>query len=298
MKLSLVLAAALAPAAVAFTPGGPTAPDGGRATVDLPAAQHMRNVGGSDGLGLCVFTSVEHSGRWQSIRALDGFQAWMRRRPGGGWPEKLDDMLARYCRETGAAIPAYIQHTGGDAEFLEAALRTDRMPCVTYAGRDDFYRGRIAHMVNLAHLDETKAAIVDNNRPGVWVWMTRAEFLARWRDMGGGWAVVFLDAPPPPHAAKPQVFAAACICGDSCKCKPGECPNKCPVAFGQCPGGVCPVPAQPLEQPAAQPVGAPPSENHYWGKFPDGRYGWLLRDPAEVVGDNYGVDLSLSLIHI
>ena len=192
-----------------FRPGGPT--DGGvRAVCDPPAAQHIRNVGGSDGAGLCVFTAAELASRWQSS-ALDGFQTWMRRRPGGGWPEKLEEMLSQFCRETRRTIPEYVQHTGGDEDFLDLAMKTGRMPCVTYAGRDDFYRSRIAHMVNLAHLDESRAAIIDNNRPGVWVWMSRRDFLSRWRDMNGGWAVVFLDPPPPPYAAdRPQAFGQWC----------------------------------------------------------------------------------------
>jgi hypothetical protein len=282
--LGILIAAALAPATVAFTPGGPVSPAGAPATVDLPASQHMKNVGGSDGAGLCVFTSVEHSARWQAVRELDGFQAWMRRRPGGGWPEKLDQMLERFCAEKRVELPPYIQHNGGDESFLRLALKTDRFPCVTYAGRDDFYRSRIAHMVNLAHLDDSVAAIVDNNRPGVWLWMTRDEFLYRWRDMQGGWAVVFLDAPPPPHPeAKAQAFDAlpcdgGCICGDKCKCKPGECPAKCPVqrqAFGQCQGGSC------EPQPAGRPVYE--TEHYVWRPNAEGVWQWH---------ENYGVDLS------
>jgi hypothetical protein len=51
---------------------------------------------------------------------------------------------------------------------------------------------------------------------------------------------------------------AGCICGDDCKCKPGECPAKCPVArpvakpvplaapaCPSCAGGRCEVPASP-----------------------------------------------------
>lgn len=222
----------------------------------------MRNVGGTDGAGLCVFTSVQHAGYWQNIPALDGFRRFMEGQPGGGWPEKLDDMIARFCKKNGATVPSYIQHTGGDDHFLDLALHTDRIVCVTYAGSDDFYRGGIDHMVNLAHLDATRAAIIDNNRPGTWLWMSRTDFLSRWRARGGGWAVVFLASPPPSHPAnkaatdgcdccKPKcdcekgkrdkdcvcypckcnqkITATPCICGENCKCKEGECPSKCPV---------------------------------------------------------------------
>lgn len=347
----------------------PISPDGTRATIDLPTSQHMRNTGGIDrfgrpgqGDGLCVFTSIEHAGRWQNVQLLTGFQKWMTYKEGGGWPQKVDQMLSQYAREKGASVPPYIQHTGGDESFLELALKTDRIVCVTYDGRDDFYRNQIAHMVNLAHLDAKRAAIIDNNRPGVWVWMSRAEFLSRWRGNSGGWAVVLLADPPPPApegkdfllserktladgkdyiVSRPatrseveqkfapyggvagsgtaqKVKACGCVCGDSCSCKPGECPGKCPVVFGQCqggrcpvpsaplyapggcPGGRCPVPVEPMASPAPElsssPFGSPPSDRHEWRQFPDGAWGWRFKDePAKVEAagvENHGVDAS------
>ena len=196
-----------------FRAGGPVGPDGQRATADLPPSQHIKNTGGigpdgpGSGAGLCVFTSVEIASRWQQVTALIGLQKYMTEREGGGYPEKLARVITAYCRERNRPVPAFVQHTGGDERFLELALKTGRLPCVTYAGQDDFYRGRVAHMVCLAHLDERSAAIVDNNRPGVWVWMGRAEFLRRWRDMQGGWAFVLLAPPPPPYAARPAAVA-------------------------------------------------------------------------------------------
>lgn len=239
-------------------PGGPA--DGGvRATADLDPRQHMRNTGGSDGAGLCVFTSCEvANSRWQA-GTLAGFQQWMTHKPGGGYPDKLDQMITQFCREMKRQIPDYAQHTGGDEAFLDLAMKTGRMVGVTYAGQDDFYKGQtIAHMVDLAHLDQSAAAIIDNNRPGVWVWMTRAQFLHRWRgeddsgrplaigrqQVGGGWAVVFLDGPPPPYASAPAQAlygqGGGCECGKDCPCGP-----KCgcggeKVLYGQCPGGFCP----------------------------------------------------------
>ena len=60
--------------------GGRTSPDGIEALVcDLPALEHMKNTGGSDGAGLCVFTSVEHCARWQNEESLRGFQQKMRK---------------------------------------------------------------------------------------------------------------------------------------------------------------------------------------------------------------------------
>jgi hypothetical protein len=237
---------------------GPVSPDGKAAICDIPATQHIRNVVGSDGAGLCVFTSAELMARWQNQPSLFGLQAWMRKRPGGGYPTKLDQVLAKYTTEKNVPLPQYIQHTGGDDAVLDLALRTGRMPCVTYAGRDDFYRSKIAHMVNLVHLDQTTAAIVDNNRPGQWVWMTRAEFLSRWRDMQGGWAVILLDPPPPP---------------------------KGPVTFEQCQGGRCPPPSAPPAYPFPAP--APETPSHQW----HGPYG-PENDPFYILKSN-GVDAGL-----
>lgn len=264
--LFLLAAAALAPplAGQDIRPGGPTSA-GVRATADLPVSQHLRNTGGVDGLGLCVFTSAEVASRWQSS-ALTGFQQWMTRQPGGGYPEKLEEMVVRFCRETRRDIPPYVQHTGGDEQVLDLAVRTGRMPCITYAGRDDFYGDQvIAHMVNLAHLDAERAAVVDNNRPGVWVWMSRKQLLDRWRgvdangrpltvptrrgpmQVGGGWAVVFLDPPPPPYAAKPAEERAAAE----------------RVQYGQwCPPGVRSWGSGPAAGPVAQPV-QPVSPDEY-----------------------------------
>lgn len=235
--LSFVLLLVPAPAPAQFVNSGPVY-NGTRAVVDLPVSQHMRNVGGSDGYGLCVFTSLQHSARWQGVYSIEGYRRYMESRPGGGYPSKVDATLKAFCQSKGITVPDYIQHTGGDDGFLDLAIRTGRCPSVTYGGKDGFYRSGVYHMVNLAHIDADSAAIIDNNRPGVWVWMSRRDFLFRWRDMDGGWAVVLLGPPPPPYAAVPA--AAVCRC-DPCEC--GEC--RCGPRFSQCSGGQCAVPAKP-----------------------------------------------------
>jgi hypothetical protein len=181
--------------------GGPVGPDGTEVTVDLPVSVRTANVGGSDGAGLCVFTSIGHAARWQNVPQLEGFRDWMRKYPGGGYPDKVDKMIARLVAEKGCEPPAYIQYSGGDPSILELALRTGRMPSVTYNGRDGvLYRGTISHMVNLVHLDAKWGVILDNNNieENRLLWLPRDEFLKRWRGGGGGWAVVLLSPPPPP----------------------------------------------------------------------------------------------------
>jgi hypothetical protein len=180
-----------------FVAGGSVGPDGQEVVTDLPQPLRMKNVGGRDGAGLCVFTSISHSARWQAERRLWELQTDMRKEPGGGYPAKVDAMIARY----GKGAP-YIQYEGRDPAVLELALKTGRMPAVTYDGRDGvFYRSRIAHMVNLVYLDAHSAAILDNNNPDKILWMSRQEFLDRWTGGRSGWCVVLLASRPPaaPH---------------------------------------------------------------------------------------------------
>lgn len=209
----------------------PALDDGSRIVFDLPADQHMQNVGGSDGAGLCVYTSITLAAKWQNTKELFSFRKFAEGRPGGAYPEKIDADLKVYAKRYNVAIPGYVQHTGGDEAFLDLCAQTRRMPGITYAGADDFYDGPILHMVNLAHLDGFRAAIQDNNRAGKWTYDTRKRILQRWKGLdddgkdllvpvreglrtlwipaGGGWAFVWLTPPPPPiDPARRQVTEA------------------------------------------------------------------------------------------
>lgn len=185
--------------------GGKVAPD--KVTeiqMDLPESEQMANVGGSDRAGLCVFTSVEHSARWQNVEALNGFQNWMRGYPGGGWPEKLAKKIEEYSKARGFAVPKFAQAEGKAADLMpiiEEALKSGRGVATTYdrspSGR---YGGRkIAHMVNIIHLDSKYACIMDNNYIGVskYEWMSRDEF-SRIVLGNNGWIAILLDPGPPP----------------------------------------------------------------------------------------------------
>lgn len=176
--------------------GGRTSPDGfEEIQIDLPAGEHLKNTGGRDGAGLCVFTSVEHAGRWQNVSSVGGFQAKMTKELGGGYPSKLEKMMSKYCGDA-----QYLQYEGTDPSLIKLALATCRMPAVTYGYSPRYGPGKIAHMVNVAHLSDKWAAVLDNNFPGDhrYEWMSPEEFRKRWISGGGGWAVFLLAPPPPP----------------------------------------------------------------------------------------------------
>lgn len=183
--------------------GGTLAPDGKtEIQLDLPGHLHTKNVGGSDGAGLCVFTSIQHAAQWQHVPVLSDFQSWMRKYPGGGYPEKVDQKIKQICAERKVPVPPYLQVEGKDLEILKLACKTGRMPSVTYSysptGR---YGGaRIAHMVTLSHADDAFFVVLDNNYPGVsaYEWMSPQEFLKTYAAGGQGWSVILLTCGPPP----------------------------------------------------------------------------------------------------
>jgi hypothetical protein len=180
--------------------GGPIAPDGTEVQNDLPRELHVKNRGGSDGSGLCVFASLKHAAVWQNVEALESIFEYMFRRPGGGWPEKVDAVIRDLCKEKGAPVPDYVQVQSRDLEILKLACRTGRIPGVTYcfspSGR---YGGaRIAHMVSLVHADDRRFGVLDNNFPGTIEWMTPEEFARAYTGGRNGWAVILLDEGPPP----------------------------------------------------------------------------------------------------
>jgi hypothetical protein len=184
--------------------GGRISPDGREEIgCDLPGSEHLKNTGGlgprgpGTGAGLCVFTSIEHCGRYQNETALIGLQKKMTSEPGGGYPDKVDAMLKKYAPKA-----IYIQYTGKDTSLLKLAIKTSRMVGVTY-GYSPRYGGPIAHMVNLVHLSDQWACVLDNNFPGenYYEWMSPDEFDRRWvagSPDKSGWAVILLNPPPPP----------------------------------------------------------------------------------------------------
>lgn len=186
----------------------PNAPDGTEPEVDYPDAEWMKNIGSKlNGAGMCVFTSFEHSARWAGVEEFRGFRDWCAARyPGGGYPEKLHKLIVAYC--AAKSIPREVFDPERDVvqieappdkavALIEAALRQNVLPCVTLYYSPNRYRGRIYHMINLAHLDATRGAELDNNyRP--LEWSARAETIRRMTLNGRIWAVCILRPGPPP----------------------------------------------------------------------------------------------------
>ena len=76
---------------------------------------------------------------------------------------------------------------------------------MTYNGTlDPRYNGqRIAHMVNVVHIGNKWAAVLDNNFPQKLIWMPVQSFEKQWKgSRGGGWSVILLanGSPPIPHS--------------------------------------------------------------------------------------------------
>lgn len=173
------------------------------ADIDYPKYRHMKNVGGSDGSGLCVFTSIEHAFDWHGMKEHLGFRKWMERRQGGGWPEKVTRELRAYCQEKRIEMPDILQVTNGNLDLLAEAVQSGHMAGITYCysptGR---YGGAtIAHMVNCmaARVGPNKLwAVMDNNYPGSYEWMDEPTLNRIWRNNGGGWFVIVLNRPDPP----------------------------------------------------------------------------------------------------
>ncbi|SIO37582.1 hypothetical protein SAMN05444166_4202 [Singulisphaera sp. GP187] len=161
--------------------------------IDLPVPQHIKNFGApADGLGLCVFASMSMAARWHHVRELQNVIHKIQE--GGGYPEKVDRVFKQFAPKLD-----YVQYEGTDPSILDKALSEGRMPGVTLGYGERYQMQTIHHMVDLVHLDANWAAVLDNNFPGTYEWMSRKEFLKRWiHPSGKGWAYVMLVPGPPP----------------------------------------------------------------------------------------------------
>ena len=171
--------------------------------LDLPASLHQRNTGGSNGAGLCVYASTRHSGHWHDDPAMVGLFDWMKKHPGGSYPEKFDKTMGQFCKEKCLRVPQYLNVQNASLDLLKKACAAGLMPGVTYSrsptGR---YGGQtIDHMVTLVHADDRHFAVLDNNHPGAdqYEWMSPAEAKkALPTRQGNIWAIIPLEPGPPP----------------------------------------------------------------------------------------------------
>src|SRR5262245_20010833 len=100
LTILAAFAAALPLRAGEFKAAGPEH-DREAVTCHLPEREHLRNAAGNDGLGLCVFTSIDLAARWANEQALIGFRDFMTRHAGGGYPEKVDQYVPKMAAPRG-----------------------------------------------------------------------------------------------------------------------------------------------------------------------------------------------------
>ena len=173
--------------------------------VDFPSEQWIRNIGSKvDGAGMCVFTSFEMACLWAGLEEFRGFRDWCAAKyPGGGYPEKLAQLIDAYCQAKSIKKPLVIQYTGSDPDFLKVGLKNGWMPCTTLYHSPRYGSGVIYHMVCCAHLDGTDGAIQDNNFQPL-EWATEAETVNRIKLKGEYWGVLIVSPGPPPSPANKE----------------------------------------------------------------------------------------------
>lgn len=177
---------------------------------DLPNSEQMKNVGSKlDGTGMCVFTSIEHSARYQGLEQMRGWRDWCAKNyKGGGYPQKVDQLLALWFKAKSIQPIPYLQYQGNDpSEIMSLIDKTNRMASSTYGYSPRYGKQFIAHMVNPILYGTNYATVLDNNFPGdtKYEWMEKAELVRRMRlspngATGSAWVFVWLTpgSPPPP----------------------------------------------------------------------------------------------------
>lgn len=198
-------AAVIAACFIAATPV--FAQSGNDVMVDLTTLGYVKkNIASRiNGAGCCVFASQDASFRSQYATEMDGYLEWVGSNlPGGGYPSRVSEYMDAFCRKHNIAVPDYTQIVGDDSiQAIRDALEDGRSPAVTYSGDPSFYGGPVPHMVNCVYLDDQRAAVVDNNRPGEVEWMSRETFIKRHRHFDRGWAIVYHGKPQVPRPTNP-----------------------------------------------------------------------------------------------
>lgn len=176
--------------------------NGARADAPVPPTLHEKNEGGSDGKGLCVYTSMLINGRYQQVPDLTSgkgsdYWKWIKSRPGGSYPEKWAKDMAEYERRFGRKLP-YSSYVGTDPAVLERVSKAGVPMGATMNTGLQYNWQKIAHMISLISFKVGGfACVVDNNFPGAYSWMSDKEFMRR-QDGGKVWAMWWLRPAPPP----------------------------------------------------------------------------------------------------
>lgn len=167
-------------------------PETGRqVAIRVPPEIRQKNTGGSDGAGLCVIASVTTAGRYQGVPGIDRLWEAAKQRPGGYYPEKLEALVGEIL--PGEKFGSYV---GKDTKVVENLVRSGYVVGTT-TNTGAIYGGQpIHHMVDTVHLDESAAAIIDNNKPEVEIWTDRSTYDERFVDGEEGWAFVWSRSPP------------------------------------------------------------------------------------------------------
>lgn len=186
--------------------GGAISPDGKtRIVIYEDSIQWPKNIA-SNGLGCCTFRSLDYAARLQNEPRLVGLPETMKQDhvSGGGYPEKLDQLIQRYDPEA-----RYWNDTSKSVDILTRCWLSKRISCVDYNGHDPHYNGGIAHCVCVVAYDSANdwVAILDNNYPSLAeiVWMGTKEFSKRW----GGWSYGLFNAQVGAFFASPEVTEPA-----------------------------------------------------------------------------------------
>lgn len=167
---------------------------------DLPQEIRVRNTVGINGMGLCVWASLEMNSRYLNCTELIGNFDDMKRKAGGGWPDRVDKIMAARAPNVG-----YEQYLGADVAFVQDWINTGRPVCVTFGYGELYHNRTIAHMVLCVAMTPLYTGILDNNDPENIYWMSTEEFSRRFSwPRGQGWAFAIMTPPPPPvpHSRK------------------------------------------------------------------------------------------------
>ena len=184
---------------------------------DIDKKHIIRNMAGSDGLGINVPVCLEIIGRHGGIKEMEGFAEWASKRPGGHYPKKTINQFDDFKIGKQFVVDLLIVEPGVpfSTETLCGCLETHGPYMIAYEGRfDDHYSG---HLVNTAVIvngfapspGNDRFEIIDPNWPRDRIAVPAVKLSAACRWIACLVPVVKADAP--------------CPCGDSCTCNPCHC---------------------------------------------------------------------------